>query len=80
MLIPLLGDFHSAYLLVPFLSWVPNLVAVELLLAGSPRPDRVAGRVTGGGEPDGAAPCTQAVRGELLERGIPPDIQEGVRT
>jgi hypothetical protein len=31
-LIPLLGDFHSAYLLVPFLCWVPNLVVVELLL------------------------------------------------
>ena len=31
-LIPLLGDFRSAYLLVPFLCWVPNLVVVELLL------------------------------------------------
>lgn len=31
-LIPLLGDFPSAYALVPFLSWVPNLVVVELLL------------------------------------------------
>ena len=42
-LIPLLGDFHSAYLLVPFLCWVPNLVVVELLLRrgvtdGSRRP------------------------------------------
>jgi uncharacterized membrane protein len=36
-LIPLLGDFHSAYLLVPFLSWVPNLVVVELLLRRTPR-------------------------------------------
>lgn len=32
VLIPLLGDFRSAYLLVPFLCWVPNLVVVELLL------------------------------------------------
>ena len=31
-LIPLLGDFRSAYVLVPFLCWVPNLVVVELLL------------------------------------------------
>ena len=31
-LIPLLGDFHSAYLVVPFLSWVPNLLLVEWLL------------------------------------------------
>ena len=36
-LIPLLGDFHSAYLLVPFLCWVPNLVVVELLLRRTPR-------------------------------------------
>jgi uncharacterized membrane protein len=36
-LIPLLGDFGSAYLLVPFLSWVPNLVVVELLLRRTPR-------------------------------------------
>ena len=36
-LIPLLGDFRSAYLLVPFLSWVPNLVVVELLLRRTPR-------------------------------------------
>jgi uncharacterized membrane protein len=36
-LIPLLGDFHSAYLLVPFLSWVPNLIVVELLLRRTPR-------------------------------------------
>jgi uncharacterized membrane protein len=34
-LIPLLGDFASAYVLVPFLSWVPNLVVVELLLRRS---------------------------------------------
>jgi uncharacterized membrane protein len=32
VLIMLLGDFHSAYLLVPFLSWVPNLIVVELIL------------------------------------------------
>jgi hypothetical protein len=31
-LVPLLGDFHSAYVLVPFLSWVPNLLVVEWLL------------------------------------------------
>ena len=36
-LIPLLGDFHRAYVLVPFLCWVPNLVVVELLLARSGR-------------------------------------------
>jgi uncharacterized membrane protein len=36
-LIPLLGDFRSAYLLVPFLSWVPNLLVVELLLRRTPR-------------------------------------------
>jgi uncharacterized membrane protein len=35
-LIPLLGDFRSAYLLVPFLCWVPNLVVVELLLRRTP--------------------------------------------
>jgi hypothetical protein len=38
-LIMLLGDFHSAYLLVPFLSWVPNLVVVELLLRRRPTPE-----------------------------------------
>jgi uncharacterized membrane protein len=33
VLIPLLGgDFLRAYVIVPFLSWVPNLVVVELLL------------------------------------------------
>lgn len=31
-LIPVLGDFHGAHLLVPFLSWVPNLIVVELIL------------------------------------------------
>jgi uncharacterized membrane protein len=35
-LIPLLGDFGSAYAVVPFLCWVPNLVVVELLLRRSP--------------------------------------------
>jgi uncharacterized membrane protein len=39
VLIPLLGDFGSAYLLVPFLSWVPNLVVVELLLRRRPAPE-----------------------------------------
>jgi hypothetical protein len=34
-LIPLVGDFSSAYVLVPFLSWVPNLVVVEWLLRRS---------------------------------------------
>ncbi len=36
-LIPLLGEFRSAYLLVPFLCWVPNLVVVELLLRRTSR-------------------------------------------
>jgi uncharacterized membrane protein len=31
-LIPVLGDFGSAYALVPFLCWVPNLLVVEWLL------------------------------------------------
>ncbi len=31
-LIPLLGNFPSAHALVPFLSWVPNLIVVEPLL------------------------------------------------
>lgn len=31
-LIPLLGDFLSAYRLVPFLCWVPNLVVAEPVL------------------------------------------------
>lgn len=32
-LIPLLGgDFLPAYYVVPFLSWVPNLIVVELIL------------------------------------------------
>jgi uncharacterized membrane protein len=31
-LVPLLGDFGSAYVLVPFLCWVPNLLVVEWLL------------------------------------------------
>ena len=31
-LIPVLGDFGSAYVLVPFLCWVPNLLVVEWLL------------------------------------------------
>jgi uncharacterized membrane protein len=36
VLIPLLGDFGSAYVLVPFLSWVPNLLVVEWLLRRQP--------------------------------------------
>jgi hypothetical protein len=32
VLIPLLGDFRSAYLLVPFLCWVPNLAVIEWVL------------------------------------------------
>ncbi|MCG8914582.1 DUF2306 domain-containing protein [Actinokineospora sp. PR83] len=31
-LVPLTGDFLTAYRVVPFLAWVPNLVVVELLL------------------------------------------------
>ena len=34
-LIPLLGDFASAYAVVPFLCWVPNLLVVEWLLRRS---------------------------------------------
>lgn len=34
-LIPLLGDFASAYVVVPFLSWVPNLLVVEWMLRRS---------------------------------------------
>ena len=37
VLIPLLGDFRSAYLVVPFLCWVPSLLVVELLLRRTPR-------------------------------------------
>lgn len=32
VLVPILGDFRSAYVLVPFLAWVPNLLVVEWLL------------------------------------------------
>ena len=35
-LIPVLGDFASAYALVPFLCWVPNLLVVEWLLRRQP--------------------------------------------
>ena len=35
-LIPVLGDFASAYALVPFLGWVPNLLVVEWLLRRQP--------------------------------------------
>jgi uncharacterized membrane protein len=37
VLMPLLGDFGSAYMLVTFLSWVPNLLVVEWLLRRQPR-------------------------------------------
>jgi uncharacterized membrane protein len=40
VLIPVLGDFRSAYVLVPFLCWVPNLVLVELLIRRRPREGR----------------------------------------
>jgi uncharacterized membrane protein len=36
VLIPLLGDFASAYVIVPFLCWVPNLLVVEWLLRRQP--------------------------------------------
>lgn len=36
VLVPLTGDFHSAYVIVPFLCWVPNLAVVELLLRRRP--------------------------------------------
>jgi len=42
VLVPVLGDFPRAYAVVPFLSWVPNLVVVELLLR---RQRPAAGRV-----------------------------------
>lgn len=33
VLVPVLGgDFRAAYLIVPFLCWVPNLVVTEMLL------------------------------------------------
>jgi uncharacterized membrane protein len=32
VLVPLTGEFHTAYVIVPFLAWVPNLVVVELLI------------------------------------------------
>ena len=33
VLVPVLGgDFRAAYLIVPFLCWVPNLVVIEMLL------------------------------------------------
>jgi uncharacterized membrane protein len=54
-LIPLLGDFRSAYLLVPFLCWVPNLVVVELLLRRHPHAAGV--RAGAGGIRDVRAPA-----------------------
>lgn len=32
VLVPVTGDFDSAYRIVPFLCWVPNLVVAEGLL------------------------------------------------
>jgi uncharacterized membrane protein len=39
VLVPLVGDFRTAYGIVPFLAWVPNLLLVEWLLRR--QPDRV---------------------------------------
>lgn len=41
VLIVLLGDFAAAYVLVPFLCWVPNLLVVEWLLRRTPALPRV---------------------------------------
>lgn len=32
VLVPVVGDFRSAYVLVPFLAWVPNLLVAEWVL------------------------------------------------
>lgn len=32
VLVPLTGEFRTAYVIVPFLAWVPNLVVAELIL------------------------------------------------
>jgi len=41
VLVPIVGDFRSAYVLVPFLAWVPNLLLVEWLLRRQPAGERV---------------------------------------
>lgn len=41
VLVPIVGDFRSAYLIVPFLAWVPNLLLVEWLLRRRPADDRL---------------------------------------
>jgi uncharacterized membrane protein YozB (DUF420 family) len=43
VLVPVTGSFHSAYQLVPFLAWVPNLIVVELLLR--PRRGELSGNL-----------------------------------
>ncbi|MCF2527029.1 DUF2306 domain-containing protein [Yinghuangia soli] len=35
ILVPAIGDFRDAYVFVPFLCWVPNLIVVELVLRRS---------------------------------------------
>lgn len=51
VLVPVTGEFLTAYQIVPFLAWVPNLVVAELLIRRSSRPgERHADRRgTGGG-------------------------------
>ncbi|WP_424186604.1 DUF2306 domain-containing protein [Actinokineospora sp. G85] len=44
VLVPLTGEFLTAYRIVPFLAWVPNLVVVELLLRQPRAPHRERGR------------------------------------
>lgn len=47
VLVPIVGDFRSAYVLVPFLAWVPNLFVVEWLLRRRrPADDRLRTPVT----------------------------------
>ena len=38
VLVPLTGEFRTAYVFVPFLAWVPNLVVAELILRRQARP------------------------------------------
>jgi len=38
VLVPLTGEFLTAYRIVPFLAWVPNLVVAEILLRKRPAP------------------------------------------
>jgi len=42
VLVPLTGDFRTAYGIVPFLAWVPNLLLVEWLLRRQPGRVRAA--------------------------------------